>query len=752
MSASSTCLPTSRRRVRTRASVATTGLVLAFAAPACSTAEPTGILVGLSSQLPLRTLVVRVENDRGDLAHCQAYDVGSGDPGAIPLPATLGVEPADDDAASHGVRVRVTAYTGIPARDPCARERDSDALVRAEAVTAYSHGQVLDLPMPITLSCVGVPCEGETTCRFGKCQPVIVGADGLARVDRDGAGSVACQDLSSCSEAVVLAPDGACRFAFPGNSTVPSGPFLPFVVHEVDPASGRREEFLDRLDYDLVADGKTTGIRLSDGLCNLVASGVIGKVAVAFPCGPLDGRTVCAGSAPDVRRIVDAVDGPVDAGVDATGPSADAPGPDVDASPPPTDGGTDATIPDGDTTDGTDDPVDVPTVDATAVGDALPIDAEVRDAFSLDGLVLFDSSRPDGGSVGPGSAGDCTGIGTCCGICDDAGDCVEDVYAASVDEATFTSWAGPRIAATQDDTFGLAVDGLSYFRLHHGDPSLSWTSLPSAMNAMAVDPRVRAFLGRATGTTGDTNVWFESDTGNGLVVVPPLVAPFLAIVEGRPVVLRQPIASVDEWTLERAGSGQVLEELGRIVLPRSGLAPVAMTHDAKWIFVAFEGPSNVAGVTIRYDVATRQVFAFPDVGRPGERVEAMALGGGALFVATRSPTTGLLSFTRRDPADASSAGRTDIGAATTGVVSPMAWTRAASRPRPAEALLYIEGSTGWVRSLRTDVGGLPTFAEATTRNLGRSLAAAGECAAWTDWHDDAGARVRTIRLRLEGTL
>lgn len=405
---------THTRRVGLVARSLVVGALAAGAATACSTAPQTGFLVELSSQVPVERVVVRVFHSTGELAQCIEKNVDPVD--HSPLPLTLGLEPSDPSAEGLDVRVMVLGYLD-GSNGHCEDTDFGSADIRAEALVRYVPRELLALPMPFSLSCLGTKCEGDTTCRFGSCEPLRVDVSRLSSVAEGIVLGRGCYDLGACRSAVELSRNDktTCFYAVPRSvlESAPNG-FVPYVVYGVGEGEPPASEFLSSNDFQLVGDGSS--FELLPPLCKRVQSGTIQSVGVASPCGAIEGRPVCQSAVPEAKRLValgetsrpDA--GPVDASkLDSSAVDSSSPG---DAN---LDGNrADSTLSDG----GNDGAISDATAEAAA-DSASDSAGDASDGANDAGQDSANDAGQDSATGGDGGrpTNNCLTGSDCCGLC-----------------------------------------------------------------------------------------------------------------------------------------------------------------------------------------------------------------------------------------------------------------------------------------------------------------------------------------------
>lgn len=174
----------------------------------CSTPQPTGIVVGVTSQIPLprdlRAIHVLVEAD-GAAPSCTTY---------ARLPITVDTR----SSGGRSVTVTVAGFAQEPAGD-CAN-LDGALLVR-KARTTFVDGQLLYLPMALRHACALVACSATESCSAGECTPIDVDSSGLIHYsDALAYGDTSfCFPVSKCADnrapVVPLGREDPCTFVLP---------------------------------------------------------------------------------------------------------------------------------------------------------------------------------------------------------------------------------------------------------------------------------------------------------------------------------------------------------------------------------------------------------------------------------------------------------------------------------------------------------------------------------------------------------
>ncbi|MFO0679944.1 MAG: hypothetical protein U0169_25700 [Polyangiaceae bacterium] len=450
--------------------------VVAATVVACSARAPTGFVATLSTQLPIRHVVVKISGSDDASATCLRYDVrpGSAEPDAVELPASIGLQPASKEAESATVRVESFAYLGTPASDPCQDVAASKPSLRSESVVSYVPEAVYDLPVVFSLSCLGVLCDAGTTCRSGKCVPSTVDARReLARRTASGVSALACFDLGACGDVFELVRDPGDACVWRARSGRLSAAFTPYVRYRF--ADGREaSEFLATDEYFVTSDG--AGVELDGTLCDAARLGFVVGVGFGDACGPRTSAPICGTSRESLDdRINEAASRTVDAGggdasIDATLPDADAGARDG--------AGGDATL----ASDGASDSASTNDGGADGgAGDSGPSDEDGGADSGGDGGATTDgggggteAGGGDGGATTDPLAGrnvdDCS---ECCGRCDPSGvpgtnACFEGFEAAG-------SYGSERTLATLDTSYLFYLDSAGLqnqvTRLRLGAPS-----------------------------------------------------------------------------------------------------------------------------------------------------------------------------------------------------------------------------------------------------------------------------------------
>ncbi|MFO0679945.1 MAG: hypothetical protein U0169_25705 [Polyangiaceae bacterium] len=422
---------------------------VAASALACATRPTTGYLAILDSQLPLEHVVVRVgslDGRGGTPAFCRSFsvtrdraiDLFASPTSLLRFPATLSVEPGASSDRTTPVLVTALAYRGTPPTDEaaCAAKDVPDPFVRTDAVVNYVEGSYLELPLPMSLACVGVKCGPGTTCREGTC---VDWTNPTTRTRDSATGTVdqvPCYAIDGCDETVELARTGVCSFAMPD---VPFDPSSLFVSYDFGDGSYRGAVFLAR--GEAVLDAPNRRVTISGGLCALAEKGILRKMGIA-KCPSLGTEPFCPENGPAldaIGRTLDptlyglgtSVDGGDEAARDtgSDGPSGDS-GTDatlgdsgIDATV--GDGGSDATVTNDGASDATPDVEGDSASDATREGgDAANVpdggatsDAGDGggDAESDGGIGPTDGGGSAGDDGGGGATGDC--LANCCGYC-----------------------------------------------------------------------------------------------------------------------------------------------------------------------------------------------------------------------------------------------------------------------------------------------------------------------------------------------
>ncbi len=261
----------------------------ALALAACSARPQTGYLLVLSSQIPIKNVVLRVTNGDGSIAHCAPFRVAQSKLDTIGerWPVSIGLQPGSDSALEGTVRVVALAYAGDADETACDPSRIPPALVRAEAHVSYVEGAALELALPFTLSCVGVACPEGQTCRGGTCRSARREATELSMAD--GEVKDRCFSVSACNSVDELVADGApCSYALP-QGVEPSA-IAPFVRFQFDGETKSGVEFLGNDDFTLPTPRT---LKLSEALCRPEVQRLVVGVGIAHPCASLGDKIAC---------------------------------------------------------------------------------------------------------------------------------------------------------------------------------------------------------------------------------------------------------------------------------------------------------------------------------------------------------------------------------------------------------------------------------------------------------------------------
>lgn len=479
---------------------------------ACSTAPQTGLLVVVSSQLPLARIVTRVYDSKGTLASCASNDVAESSARRIPLPATLGLEPHGDAAEASTVRVIVSGYVdGDATEDECTSTRLGKAFIRAEAVTTYVPREVRELPIPLTLSCARVDCDGGKTCRFGTCVDPAVDSKKLARVSQGRVEPTTCTSLDDCRTPELLVRREACAYELPAGTTASTYANLsPFVRYAFGDGNVSGAEFLAVEEYSPSRELDT--LFLEGNLCELDRRGDISSLGVVRPCPPSPDAIYCLGTVEHARQIVDGVPRP-DAGPRADGGDS---GPDAtvnDAGD--GDASQDATLPDGSGTDGASDANGPPDAGADGGTDAGP-DGTTNDAGDggRDGgepSDAGDGDASDGGGTTESDGGSDGGTGRCkpdcCGFCTGPSNafCISN-------SQTVSDGIRHAFVANAKDTFWLSTTASPILTMRIGgtrNPRPHTSVLTGSLGLAAIGDRYVAHLAEVGSAL--TITFFEAD-------------------------------------------------------------------------------------------------------------------------------------------------------------------------------------------------------------------------------------------------
>lgn len=296
---------------------------------ACTSSTPTGVVAGVTTQMqiPRDVKFIRLMAKSGsNFVLNEIYMVKDG---TVKLPGTLTFAPADGKGRGQSITITVLGYSEDPSGSiidetqegrVSLKEPKAPRILR-RTVLGYDEGRVAYLPVNLSYSCLGVPCEGAAlTCIAGRCASDAVDVttlpsfvEGLFEDTATG-----CFDATTCLSlamparlANVPADSGAsgmssldrCTFTVPdkdpqGRSiSVPAGtPLNVRVVYGNAPGAGSipRAEVLNLgPDGFSIPDPTKPGvIRLASGLCekdgalpdgsNLVSEVYIAPAAVCL--------------------------------------------------------------------------------------------------------------------------------------------------------------------------------------------------------------------------------------------------------------------------------------------------------------------------------------------------------------------------------------------------------------------------------------------------------------------------------------
>ena len=278
---------------------------LALASSACTTARPTGVVAGMTTQMqiPRDLKFVRVMAKNGsELILNKSYRVVDG---TVRLPGSFTFAPADGVGRGTTIVLTVLGYEVDPENlDPNIEGQVSLAQgstmprVLRRAVLGYDESRVVYLPMRLSYACLGVQCKGAgDTCIAGKCTSDAIDATKLPTFVEGHfeASSEACFDATTCMRLELPArlaglpsldsPSTSavdrCTFTVPDKFrggetlTLPADTNLNVRVvfgqaNPGDPASMPRSEVLDLGPEGFtIPDPTRPGVfRLADGLCD----------------------------------------------------------------------------------------------------------------------------------------------------------------------------------------------------------------------------------------------------------------------------------------------------------------------------------------------------------------------------------------------------------------------------------------------------------------------------------------------------
>jgi len=175
---------------------------------ACTSSTPTGVIAGVTTQMqiPRDVKFIRLMAKSGsNFVLNEIYKV---EDGTVKLPGTLTFAPADGKGRGQSITITVLGYSVNPSDsivDETQEGRVDLALKTAprilrRTVLGYDEGRVAYLPVTLSYSCLGVPCDGALTCIAGRCASDAVDVttlpsfvEGLFEDTADG-----CFDATTC--------------------------------------------------------------------------------------------------------------------------------------------------------------------------------------------------------------------------------------------------------------------------------------------------------------------------------------------------------------------------------------------------------------------------------------------------------------------------------------------------------------------------------------------------------------------------
>lgn len=198
----------------------------------CTAKKPTELVPGVSSQMvvpkDLTAVSVQIEANGGQV-FCRGYQV-SPETHVVDLPSTLGVIPAQSPGTV--VTITIRGYDGTTNSgdwDFCNVEVDqtnnsngtNPPRILRRSTQTYVDQHTLFLPMPLSYSCMDVPCPTGSTCKGNQCVGATIDQTTLPDFDPtliDGTGL--CFSPSQCFPSAVTFPaaavdTGSCIYSLP---------------------------------------------------------------------------------------------------------------------------------------------------------------------------------------------------------------------------------------------------------------------------------------------------------------------------------------------------------------------------------------------------------------------------------------------------------------------------------------------------------------------------------------------------------
>jgi hypothetical protein len=159
------------------------------------------LVVGLTTDMAVGFDIRRVETTskvNGILTHAESLSYSKG---KLSLPATLPIQPAQDEAE---VELSVAAF----------RDGEASPIVTRRAVTRAVDGRTLLLPVSLAEACSAIPCAEGATCVEGACLDPFIDPSALADYDPMWIKSApdACKTPSSGDPAIEVG-QGSSAFA-----------------------------------------------------------------------------------------------------------------------------------------------------------------------------------------------------------------------------------------------------------------------------------------------------------------------------------------------------------------------------------------------------------------------------------------------------------------------------------------------------------------------------------------------------------